>query len=56
MLARAKRRRPELDLRVFEQNTGARAFYARHGFSEIASGDGSDNEERLPDLHLRWRR
>ncbi|WP_205325021.1 GNAT family N-acetyltransferase [Glycomyces sp. YM15] len=56
LLARAKRRRPELDLRVFEQNHGARAFYARQGFSRIGSGDGSDNEERLPDLHLRWRR
>ncbi|MDN3239543.1 GNAT family N-acetyltransferase [Glycomyces tritici] len=56
LLAKAKRRRPELNLRVFEQNTGARAFYARQGFAEVGSGDGSDNEEHLPDLHLRWRR
>lgn len=56
LLAKAKRRRPQLDLRVFEQNTGARAFYARQGFAEVGSGDGSDNEEHLPDLHLRWRR
>lgn len=53
LLAKAKRRRRSLDLRVFEQNLGARAFYARHGF--IAVGGGSDNEEGLPDLHLRWR-
>lgn len=56
LLATAKRRRPELDLRVFERNTGARAFYARQGFQEVGSGDGTDNEERLPDLRLRWRR
>jgi GNAT superfamily N-acetyltransferase len=56
LLAKAKRRRPELNLRVFEQNTGARAFYARQDFTEVGSGDASDNEERLPDLHLRWRR
>lgn len=55
LLAKAKQRRPELDLHVFEQNTGARAFYARQGFAQVGSGDGSDNEERLPDLHLRWR-
>jgi GNAT superfamily N-acetyltransferase len=56
LLAKAKRRRTELDLHVFEQNTGARAFYARHGFTEVGRGDGSGNEEGLPDLHLRWRR
>lgn len=55
LLAKAKRRRTELNLKVFEQNTGARAFYARQGFQEIGSNGGSDNEERLPDLHLRWR-
>jgi GNAT superfamily N-acetyltransferase len=55
LVARAKRRRPELRLRVFEQNSGARAFYARHGFKLVSAGDGSDNEEQLPDLLLRWR-
>jgi GNAT superfamily N-acetyltransferase len=50
LLAKAKRRRSELNLRVFDQNTNA-----RHGFQEVSSGDGSDNEEGLPDLHLRWR-
>ncbi|MFB9661811.1 GNAT family N-acetyltransferase [Glycomyces mayteni] len=56
LLDRAKRRRRTLDLRVFAANTGARAFYARHGFSEINADDGSGNEEGLPDLLLRWRR
>ncbi|NUQ90403.1 MAG: GNAT family N-acetyltransferase, partial [Glycomyces artemisiae] len=56
LLERAKRRRRSLDLRVFAANTRARAFYARHGFSEVGADDGSGNEEGLPDLLLRWRR
>lgn len=51
LLAKAKRRRGELRLHVFEQNTGARTFYARHGFTVV--GGGSDNEEGLPDLEMR---
>jgi len=41
-------------LHVFQANTQARAFYAWHGFREVARGDGSDNMEHLPDLTLRW--
>lgn len=55
LIAKAKSRQGELHLWVFEQNTGARAFYARHGFALVETGDGSGNEERLPDMHLRWR-
>nr|WP_255672208.1 GNAT family N-acetyltransferase [Glycomyces amatae] len=54
LIAKAKRRRKGLDLQVFEQNHGARAFYARHGFSFVMETLG--NEERLPALHLLWRR
>ena len=36
---------------TFEANMGARRFYAREGFVEIARSDG-DNEEGLPDLLL----
>ncbi|WP_110181584.1 GNAT family N-acetyltransferase [Nocardioides solisilvae] len=43
-----------LGLWVFESNTGARRFYARHGFVEVERTDGSDNEEGWPDLHLAW--
>jgi ribosomal protein S18 acetylase RimI-like enzyme len=43
-----------VSLHVFEQNTDARAFYQRHGFTVVATGDGSDNMERLPDLTMRW--
>ena len=54
LLTKAKQQRPALNLRVFAQNTGARAFYERHGFTPVSTGDGSANEEGLPDLHLRW--
>jgi GNAT superfamily N-acetyltransferase len=43
-----------LDLWVFEANTGAQALYRSHGWTEIERTDGSGNEERLPDLHMRW--
>jgi GNAT superfamily N-acetyltransferase len=54
LLAKAKQQRSALNLRVFAQNAGARAFYERHGFTPVSTGDGSDNEEGLPDLHVRW--
>jgi GNAT superfamily N-acetyltransferase len=52
----AKSRRPGgLDLYTFQVNAGARRFYERHGFVEVARGDGSDNEEGQPDLRYAWR-
>jgi ribosomal protein S18 acetylase RimI-like enzyme len=57
LLGHAKQARPHgLDLYVFQRNTGARRFYERHGFTLVAEGDGSGNEENLPDAHYRWRR
>ena len=40
---------------VFEMNTPARAFYARHGLVEVEHTDGSDNEEQAPDVRMSWR-
>ncbi|TIC88630.1 GNAT family N-acetyltransferase [Nocardioides sp. GY 10113] len=40
---------------VFESNAPARRFYARHGLVEVERTDGSDNEERSPDIHVVWR-
>lgn len=52
----AKSRRPGgLDLYTFQVNAGACRFYERHGFVEVARGDGSDNGEGQPDLRYAWR-
>ncbi|WP_245651688.1 GNAT family N-acetyltransferase [Streptosporangium amethystogenes] len=54
LLAQAGKVRPRLlNLHVFQQNTGARRFYERHGFALVALRDGDDNEENLPDAHYR---
>lgn len=42
-----------LGLWTFVANTGARRFYEREGFREVARTDG-DNEEGLPDILFRW--
>jgi chorismate mutase/GNAT superfamily N-acetyltransferase len=39
---------------VFESNTRARRFYARHGLAELERTDGSGNEEQAPDLRMAW--
>jgi len=52
----AKERRPAgLDLYCFAVNGRARAFYERREFTPIATGDGSGNEERQPDIRYAWR-
>ena len=54
LLEEVGRHSPEgLSLRVFEQNTGARAFYARHGFTVLDTDDGSRTMEKLPGMTLR---
>ncbi|MEV4440854.1 GNAT family N-acetyltransferase [Streptomyces sp. NPDC049577] len=55
LLDEVKRHSPGgLSLYVFQQNTGARAFYERHGFTVADTDDGSRNMERLPDMTMRW--
>ena len=39
---------------VFESNEPARRFYRRRGLVELEHTDGSDNEERAPDLRMAW--
>lgn len=54
LLRHAKIVRPEgLTLWTFQDNLGARRFYARHGFREMRRTDG-DNEEGLPDILFGW--
>ena len=56
LVALAKASRPGgLDLYTFQVNTGARRFYERHGFVEVARGDGSGNDEGQPDVRYAWR-
>lgn len=43
-----------LMLWTFQQNHSARAFYAKHGFSEVEWTDGMRNEEQTPDVRMTW--
>ena len=43
-----------LQLHVFQRNQRARAFYLSRGFVETTFSDGAINEEREPDLVMRW--
>ena len=55
LLDLVKSLRPEgFCLWVFESNTGARRFYARHGLVELERTDGSGNEEKAPDVRMAW--
>ncbi len=47
---------PPIRLYTFQDNTGARRFYERHGFVAIGFGDGQGNEERCPDVLYEFRR
>ncbi len=55
LLAHAKRGRARLRLYTFESNEPAREFYEKHGFRQIAYGDGTANEEGAPDILYEWR-
>jgi GNAT superfamily N-acetyltransferase len=43
------------ELWVFQSNEGARRLYERRGLVEIERTDGSENEERSPDIRMAWR-
>ncbi|HTJ93568.1 MAG TPA: GNAT family N-acetyltransferase [Pararobbsia sp.] len=54
LLVEIIRRAPAtIQLYTFAQNARARAFYERHGFVVASEGDGSDNEEGVPDVLYR---
>lgn len=42
--------RPPVRLYTFQANEGSRRFYERHGFRALQFTDGSQNEERCPDV------
>lgn len=45
---------PPIRLYTFQSNQRARVFYERRGFTPIAYGDGTNNEEHSPDILLEW--
>ena len=56
LLEHAKTCRPDgFTLWTFQQNEGARRFYERHGLAPVEFGDGSGNEEGMPDVRYEWR-
>lgn len=55
LLDLVKSLRPDgFGLWVFEVNEPARAFYAAQGLLERERTDGSDNQERAPDVRMEW--
>ena len=51
----AKERSPQgLHLWTFQVNKPAHRFYERHGFVAVEHTDGSENEEREPDVRYVW--
>jgi ribosomal protein S18 acetylase RimI-like enzyme len=55
LLDEAKFQRPDgFQFWVFQQNTGARRFYERHGCALARLTDGSGNEEKVPDALYVW--
>jgi ribosomal protein S18 acetylase RimI-like enzyme len=55
LLTRALAASPDgLRLWVFEQNARAQSLYARAGFTVVERTDGDRNEERTPDVLMRW--
>lgn len=55
LLAEAQSETATLRLWVLQANARARAFYAQHGFVEVARSTGLGNDEGLPDILLIWR-
>ncbi|MDJ0919596.1 MAG: GNAT family N-acetyltransferase [Henriciella sp.] len=54
LLSKAQTDANLLQLWVFQQNYDARAFYFRHGFTEVEFTDGASNEEKTPDVRMIW--
>lgn len=50
LLRHATSTMPRVQLHCFQANSGARRFYECHDFRAEAFGDGSGNEEGLPDV------
>ena len=56
LLDHAKEAADTLSLWTFQANGAALRFYQRHGFTEDGRSDGAENDEKLPDIHMIWRK
>jgi ribosomal protein S18 acetylase RimI-like enzyme len=56
LLALAQSSERSLHLWTFQCNRGARRFYERHGFRIEQETDGTNNDERQPDILYLWTR
>jgi putative acetyltransferase len=54
LLAVALDGQSDVSLYTFQRNQSARHFYRKYGFAEITLSDGERNEEKEPDVLLRW--
>ncbi|MWD27986.1 GNAT family N-acetyltransferase [Aquicoccus sp. SCR17] len=54
LLDDAKACRARLLLWVHAANAGAQRFYLREGFREAGRGDGTENDEGLPEIRFVW--
>lgn len=56
LLQHAKSQSLNLRLWTFQANYKAQKFYAKSGFIEKSKSDGRNNDEKLPDLLLEWKK
>lgn len=54
LLEQARAVHDDLSLWTFQRNRQARSFYEARGFKQVEETDGSNNEEREPDVLYRW--
>lgn len=54
LLELVKTKHSTLELWVFQQNQRAVKFYEDNGFVEIRRTNGENNDEKLPDIRMRW--
>ena len=54
LLDEAKRKSESLMLWAFQKNENARDFYMSQGFKIVKETDGSENEEKEPDILMEW--
>jgi putative acetyltransferase len=55
LFTKTQEERPDgFEFWVFRDNERARSFYEAHGARVIGATDGSENEERTPDVRYEW--